>query len=112
MSFSKGPIPQPSLTHNAETVAQDTDSIAESVSSVNTQTDHDALGRTLTARASNASGHMSLSQRVTTIQTNATSDPNFEVDWDGDDDAKNPKNWSFAYKAMALAMLSFNTLVV
>ncbi|KAJ5625610.1 hypothetical protein N7510_001919 [Penicillium lagena] len=112
MSSSTGPSPQPSWKNNAESIAQDTDSIAESVSSVNTQTDHDALGKTLTAHASHASGHMSLSQRVTTIQTNATSDPNFEVDWDGDDDAQNPKNWSFWYKAMAMTMLSFNTLVV
>jgi hypothetical protein len=112
MSSSKGSSPEPSWKPKAESVGQDTDSIAESVSSVNTQTDHDALGKTLTAHASHASGHMSLSQRVTTIQTNATSDPNFEVDWDGDDDAENPKNWSFSYKARALAMLSINTLVV
>ena len=58
---------------NTETVSQDTDSI-ESVSTVETQTDRDALGKTLTARASRTS-HMSLSERVTTIATNATADP-------------------------------------
>ncbi|KAJ5536993.1 hypothetical protein N7513_010179 [Penicillium frequentans] len=89
----------------------DTDSIAETVSSVDTQTDQDALGRALTAHASRTS-HMSLSERVTTIPTNATSDPNFEVDWDSEDDPANPKNWSMGYTAMGIIFLSWNTLVV
>lgn len=89
----------------------DTDSIAETVSSVDTQADQDALGRALTAHASRTS-HMSLSERVTTIPTNATSDPNFEVDWDSEDDPVNPKNWSMGYTAMAILFLSWNTLIV
>lgn len=55
---------------------------------------------------------MSLSQRVTTIPTSATADPNYEVDWDGEDDPVNPKNWTFKYKAMGITFLSWNTLVV
>ncbi|KAJ5710060.1 hypothetical protein N7493_009652 [Penicillium malachiteum] len=90
----------------------DTDSIAETVSSVDTQADHDALDKTLTAHASRASGHMSLAERVTTIPTNVTSDPNFEVDWEDEDDPKNPKNWSMKYKAMGILFLSWNTLIV
>jgi hypothetical protein len=88
----------------------DTDSIGESLSSVDTQAD-DALGRTLTARASRTS-HMSMSERVTTVVTNATADPDYEVDWDGEDDPDNPKNWSLKYKAMSLLFLSWNTLIV
>lgn len=95
---------------NTETVSQDTDSI-ESVSTVETQTDRDALGKTLTARASRTS-HMSLSERVTTIATNATADPDYEVDWDGDDDPENPKNWNLKYKSMGIVFLSWNTLIV
>jgi len=93
---------------NTESV-HETDSIGESISSVDTQTD-DALGKTLTARASRSS-HMSLSERVTTIATNATADPDYEVDWD-EDDPGNPKNWSFKYKAMGILFLSWNTLIV
>ncbi|KAJ5948594.1 hypothetical protein N7454_001901 [Penicillium verhagenii] len=89
----------------------ETDSIAETVSSVDTEADQDALDKALTAHASRAS-HMSMSERVTTIPTNATSDPNFEVDWDSDDDPENPKNWSMRYKAMGLLFLSWNTLIV
>ncbi|KAJ5679085.1 hypothetical protein N7462_007329 [Penicillium macrosclerotiorum] len=97
---------------NTERLSRDTDSIAESISSVDTQADQDALDKTLTARASRVSDHMSLSQRVTTIPTNATADPNYEVDWDGEDDLENPKNWSLRYKALGLLFLSWNTLIV
>ncbi|KAJ6079811.1 hypothetical protein N7467_009564 [Penicillium canescens] len=89
----------------------DTDSIGESISSVETHDDHDALGKTLTARASRTS-HMSLSERVTTIVTNATADPNYEVDWEGEDDPENPKNWTLGYKAMGIFFLAWNTLIV
>lgn len=92
--------------------SHDSDSIGESISSVNTQNDHDALGKTLTVRTSRASEHMSLSQRVTTIPTNMTADPDYEVDWDGEDDPENPKNWTLRYKAMGLLFLSWNTLIV
>lgn len=88
-------------------MSQKTDSI-ESISTVNSQTERDAIGKTLTARAS----HMSLSERVTTIATNATADPDYEVDWDGDDDPDNPKNWNFKYKSMGILFLSWNTLIV
>ncbi|KAG0158869.1 hypothetical protein PDIDSM_6389 [Penicillium digitatum] len=55
---------------------------------------------------------MSLSERVTTIATNATADPDYEVDWDGDGDPENPKNWNLKYKSMGILFLSWNTLVV
>ncbi|KAJ6093057.1 hypothetical protein N7486_008346 [Penicillium sp. IBT 16267x] len=55
---------------------------------------------------------MSLSERVTIIPTNATSDPNFEVDWDLEDDPVNPKNWTMGYTAMGILFLSWNTLIV
>jgi hypothetical protein len=48
---------------------------------------------------------------VTTVATNMTTDPAFEVDFD-DQDNDNPKNWSMAIKAMILGFMSFSTLVV
>ncbi|KAJ6120058.1 hypothetical protein N7523_004338 [Penicillium sp. IBT 18751x] len=103
---------QEKLPRDARRVSHDSDSIAETVSSVNTQADNDAIGKTLTARTSRVSDHMSLAERVTTIPTNATADPNYEVDWDGEDDPTNPKNWPMKYKAMALVFLSWNTTTV
>lgn len=90
--------------------SQDTDSSVESISSADTPPGEydDVLRRTVTA----TSDHMSLSQRVTTIATNATSDPNYEVDWDGPDDDENPRNWTLGYKAMTITFLSWNTLIV
>ncbi|KAJ5947187.1 hypothetical protein N7466_000202 [Penicillium verhagenii] len=102
------PDPQETWSKNND---HETDSIAETVSSLDTEADQDALDKALTAHASRAS-HMSMSERVTTIPTNATSDPNFEVDWDSEDDPENPKNWSMRYKAMGLLFLSWNTLIV
>lgn len=49
----------------------------------------------------------SLYQNVTTM----TSDPQFEVDWDGPNDTNDPKNWSVKYKAMCIAVLSWNTFI-
>lgn len=92
---------------DTERTSSNADSI-ESTSTVNIQTDHNAIGKTLTARPS----HMSLSERVTTIATNATADPDYEVDWDGEDDPENPKNWNFKYKSMGILFLSWNTLIV
>jgi hypothetical protein len=49
---------------------------------------------------------------VTTVATNMTTDPAFEVDFDDHDKEDNPKNWSMAIKAMILGFMSFSTLVV
>ncbi|KAJ5084448.1 hypothetical protein NUU61_009027 [Penicillium alfredii] len=93
-------------------LSHDTDSIAESRSSDSQRNNNGhALDKAVTAY-SLVSDRMSLSERVTTIRTNATSDPNYEVDWDGEDDPENPKNWSLRYKAMGLLFLSWNTLIV
>jgi hypothetical protein len=54
----------------------------------------------------------SLTRRVTSIGTTGTSDPNYEVDFEDEKDPDNPKNWTLKYKAMAIAMLSWNTLVM
>lgn len=54
----------------------------------------------------------SLAGRIPTTGTTGTTDPSFEVDWDGEDDTENPWNWSLPYTAMCIAFLSYNTLVM
>ncbi|EAW08090.1 MFS transporter [Aspergillus clavatus NRRL 1] len=93
-----------------ETVRVDAESIHGSTTSGDTIDQMEAL-RTLNTRASRMS-EPSLTRRVTSIGTTGTTDPNFEVDYEDDDDQANPKNWSFAYKAMAVAILSYNTLII
>lgn len=52
-----------------------------------------------------------LSRKATSIRTNATSDPRFEVDWEADD-KENPRNWSLAYKVWVLFVMSYSTWTV
>ena len=66
----------------------------------------------LAPQASRESQQPSLPHKGTFIGTTGTSDPNFEVDWEGEDDPENPRNWSVPYRGMVLAFLSWNTLVV
>jgi hypothetical protein len=99
-----------------EALPADVESVGGSTTSDDTIDQLEALDqlevlRTLNTRASRLS-EPSLARKVTSIGTTGTTDPNFEVDYEGDDDQANPKNWSFRYKAMATAFLSFNTLIV
>lgn len=63
-------------------------------------------------RMSRILSHPQLSRQATSIKTNATTDPAFEVDWEGDDDPKNPRNWSSWYRCVIIGLTSFSTWVV
>ena len=56
--------------------------------------------------------HPALSRKITSVGATGTTDPGFEVDWDDENDAENPLNWSLRYKAMCIGFLSWNTFVV
>lgn len=89
---------------------QDTHSIGDSTTS-SEDTIHQI--ESLTQRISRLSEpEPSLTRRVTSHGTSGTSDPSYEVDWEGDNDPENPKNWSLAYKAMCIAFLSWNTVIM
>jgi hypothetical protein len=47
---------------------------------------------------------------ITTVTTNATQDPRFELDFD--DGGENPQDWPMVKKAMVIFFMSFSTLVV
>lgn len=94
-----------------EEAVADANSITDSNSSGDSVGDRDAIGRILTAQASRATGP-DLVQRVTSIGTTGTMDPQFEVDWDNENDPANPTNWSLKYRGMAISFLSWNTLVM
>lgn len=67
--------------------------------------------KALTPQISRAS-QPSLRQKVTSVGTAGTTDPNFEVDWEDEDDPANPRNWSLAYRSMMVGFLSWNTFIV
>ncbi|OKL59038.1 hypothetical protein UA08_05590 [Talaromyces atroroseus] len=56
--------------------------------------------------------HTSKARKITTAGTTGTTDPDFEIDWDGENDPENPWNWSLPYRAMCIGFLSWNTLVI
>ncbi|RJE26284.1 MFS multidrug transporter [Aspergillus sclerotialis] len=97
--------------HRQGPAVADTNSIAESNSSRDTVDNADVIGRTLTAQASRTSAP-SLAQRVTSVGTTGTTDPQFEVDWENENDPAHPTNWSLKYRAMAITFLSWNTLIM
>ncbi|KAL4919350.1 major facilitator superfamily domain-containing protein [Aspergillus aurantiobrunneus] len=88
----------------------DAHSVAGSTSSEDSLDQVEPLGRTVTSRS--RVSEPELTRRVTSIGTTGTTDPNYEVDFEDGDDPANPKNWTLKYKAMAIAMLSWNTLII
>lgn len=94
----------------AESMAADTHSLGGSTTSEDTD-DVEALAEELSRRISRLS-EPALARRVTSVGTTGTSDPNYEVDFEEEDDPDNPKNWSIKYKSMAITFLSWNTLTV
>lgn len=53
-----------------------------------------------------------LSRQASTVGTNGIHEPDFEVDWDGEEDPKNPLNWPLWYKGVTVAFMSWCTWVV
>jgi len=49
------------------------------------------------------------SKNALSTHTANTQLPDFEVDWEDDNDPQNPQNWPVWYKAMAIAAISWGT---
>ena len=52
------------------------------------------------------------SKNAASIGTNGTNNPDYEVDWDDENDPENPKNWSILYKGFTIFSISFSTWCV
>lgn len=59
-----------------------------------------------------APGEDALSVKAASVRTTGTNNPDFEVDWDDDNDPANPKNWPTWYKCVAVGFISWSTWVV
>ncbi|KAL3437953.1 major facilitator superfamily domain-containing protein [Aspergillus tetrazonus] len=114
MSAIAGEPAEPSkmAQHSESRADEETHSVAETTSTEDSIDDDQiaALGRTITARS--RLSEPELARRLTSIGTTGTMDPNYEVDFEDGNDQANPKNWSLKYKGMAIAMLSYNTLLI
>ena len=49
------------------------------------------------------------SNKAASIATNATNNPDYEVDWDDEHDPKDPRNWSLWYKGFTIFSISWST---
>ena len=49
------------------------------------------------------------SNNAASIATNGTNNPDYEVDWDDENDSKNPKNWPIWYKGFTIFSISWST---
>ncbi|KAI9824930.1 MAG: hypothetical protein M1832_001535 [Thelocarpon impressellum] len=70
------------------------------------------LEKALTPQTPQTSGPAQLSRQATSVRTTATTDPAYEVDWDGEDDKMNPRNWEGWYRGVVVFLMSFSTWVV
>ena len=46
---------------------------------------------------------------ATSIGTNGTNNPDYEVDWDDENDPMNPRNWPMWYKGFTIFSISWST---
>lgn len=49
------------------------------------------------------------SNNAASIATNGTNHPDYEVDWDDENDLQNPKNWPIWYKGFTIFAVSWST---
>jgi len=52
------------------------------------------------------------SKNAASIRTTGTNNPDFEVDWDDEDDPMNPRNWPVWYKGLTIFFISWSTWCV
>ncbi|KAH8691762.1 major facilitator superfamily domain-containing protein [Phaeosphaeriaceae sp. PMI808] len=85
-----------------------------SISSVSTADSADSVAETQSIHHTwnQITGNPNLqdADQITTVTTNATQDPHFELDFD--DDGENPQDWPMMKKALVIFFMSFSTLVV
>ena len=62
--------------------------------------------------APTASLRPTCSKNATSVNTTATHDPDFEVDWDDGNDQSNPRSWPVWYKGMSIGFVSWSTWCV
>lgn len=52
------------------------------------------------------------SNNAASIATTGTNNPEYEVDWDDENDPENPRNWSIWYKGFTIFSISWSTWCV
>lgn len=73
---------------------------------------HDDPEKALPPRLSRVFEEPPLSPEASTVGADGIHQPDFEVDWDGEDDPTNPLNWPLWYKGLTVGFMSWCTCVV
>ena len=73
---------------------------------------HEDPEKALPPRLSRVFEEPSRSREASTVGTEGIHQPDFEVDWDGEDDPMNPLNWPLWYKGLTVGFMSWCTWVV
>ncbi|KAJ4350054.1 uncharacterized protein N0V89_008675 [Didymosphaeria variabile] len=102
----------PEKERKKDVAALDVEDDRSSVSSISTDSvsseELQSIHQTLSRNAGLDEHDKSLAQ-ITTVTTNMTTDPRFEIDFE---DGENPQDWSMVKKCMIIFFMSFSTLVV
>lgn len=97
------------ISEGAVSVENDHSSVSSiSTRSSSSEEDVQSIQQTLSRNAGLEEHDKSLAP-ITTVTTNMTTDPRFEVDFE---DGENPQDWSMLKKSMVIFFMSFSTLVV
>ena len=84
------------------------DSIERPVSEHDNALDHEDLGKNEVPEVLPSALRPAFSNAATSVATNGTYDPDYEVDFD-ENDPMNPRNWSIWYKGFTIFSVSWST---
>lgn len=85
------------------------DSIEQPISVHDHALDHENTEKIVALEVLPLSLRPVVSNRADSIATNGTNNPDYEVDWDDENDPKNPRNWSIWYKGFTIFSISWST---
>ncbi|KAI9748529.1 MAG: hypothetical protein M4579_007200 [Chaenotheca gracillima] len=105
--FEKGSSPKPEYTPTSGSE----NSHIESASIASGTAEQDEIEKVPSARTAPLSIAAS-SKHGAPLHAAFTNEPGFEIDWDGDDDNQNPRNWSLLYRGYMILQISFATTIV
>ena len=71
--------------------------------------DHGDVERSVTPELLPIPLRLAFSNKAASIGTNGTNNPDYEVDWDDDNDPMNPRNWPLWYKGFTIFSISWST---
>lgn len=92
-----------------QSTSRSSDSIVQPVAVHDRALDHESTEKVVVPEVPPLSLRPVFSNNAASIATNGTNNPEYEVDWDDENDPQNPKNWPIWYKGFTLFAISWST---